>query len=85
MRDENDRITFRFRRSDNGRMETLTLTAEEFLRRFLQHVLPRGFQGVRYFGWMAPAAKARWEGVLALNLFSPEAGHQITGENERVV
>jgi hypothetical protein len=59
-------ITFRFRRSDNVRRETLTLKAEEFIRRFLQHVLPRGFQRVRYFGWMAPAAKVRWDRILAL-------------------
>ena len=66
LKDENDRITFRFRRGDNGRLETLTLTAQEFIRRFLQHVLPRGFQRVRYFGWMAPAATARWQRILAL-------------------
>jgi hypothetical protein len=66
LKDENDRITFRFRRSDNGRLETLTLTSHEFIRRFLQHVLPPGFQRVRYFGWMAPAAKARWQRILAL-------------------
>jgi len=66
LKDENGRITFRFRRSDNGRVETLTLNSDEFIRRFLQHVLPRGFQRVRYFGWMAPAAKARWKRVLAL-------------------
>ena len=31
----------------------MTLTLEEFLRRFLQHVLPKGFPRIRYFGWMA--------------------------------
>ena len=36
-----------------------TLTAEEFMRRYLQHVLPPGQHRVRYFGWMHPAAKAR--------------------------
>ncbi len=38
----------------NSRM---TLVSEEFLHRFLQHVLPRGFQRVRYFGLFSPAAK----------------------------
>lgn len=45
---------------------TLRLSAQEFLRRFLQHVLPKGFQRIRYFGWLAPAAKKRWERILAL-------------------
>ncbi len=36
-----------------------TLPADEFLRRYLQHVLPPGQHRVRYFGWMHPAAKAR--------------------------
>jgi hypothetical protein len=31
----------------------MTLSPEEFLRRFLQHVLPRGFPRIRYFGWLA--------------------------------
>jgi hypothetical protein len=31
----------------------MTLTLEEFLRRFLQHVLPKGFPRIRYFGWLA--------------------------------
>ena len=59
-------VTFRFRRSDNGRWQTLTLAPAEFLRRFLQHVLPRGFQRVRSYGWLAPAAKVRWQRIEAL-------------------
>jgi len=31
----------------------MTLTPEEFLRRFLQHVLPKGFPRIRHFGWLA--------------------------------
>ena len=36
-----------------------TLSAEEFMRRYLQHVLPPGQHRVRYFGWMHPAAKKK--------------------------
>jgi hypothetical protein len=32
----------------------MTVTAEEFIRRFLQHVLPSGFQKVRHFGFAHP-------------------------------
>jgi len=31
----------------------MTLTGAEFLRRFLQHLLPQGFPRIRYFGWLA--------------------------------
>jgi hypothetical protein len=37
----------------NSRQCTMTLTHEDFLRRFLQHILPKGLPRVRYFGWLA--------------------------------
>jgi hypothetical protein len=39
--------------ADGGRPKTMTLSAEEFLRRLLQHVLPRGFVKVRHSGLLA--------------------------------
>jgi hypothetical protein len=50
-------VTFRYRESDTGRWRTCTLTAEEFLRRFLQHVLPKGFVKVRYYGLFSPSLR----------------------------
>ena len=35
----------------------MTLTAMEFLRRFIQHVLPRGFVRIRHFGYLANACR----------------------------
>ncbi len=35
---------------DNGQQKTMTLSADEFIRRFLLHVLPDGFQRIRYYG-----------------------------------
>lgn len=64
--DDERGVTFRFRNSEDGRWKTVTLEPAEFLRRFLQHVLPKGFQRVRSFGWLAPAAKARWQRLEAL-------------------
>ena len=46
----------RFRWKDyanHSKKRTMTLSGEEFLRRFLQHVLPKGFPRIRYFGWLA--------------------------------
>jgi len=39
----------------------MTVSAQEFIRRYLQHVLPRGFQKVRHFGFARPRAKTNWE------------------------
>jgi hypothetical protein len=50
----NDKVTFRFRRSDTGQWRTCTLDALEFIRRSLQHVLPQGFVKVRYYGLFSP-------------------------------
>ena len=36
---------------DKGRQKTMTLSAEEFIRRFLLHALPDGFQRIRYYGF----------------------------------
>jgi len=51
------KVTFRYRESDTGTWRTCTLTAEEFLRRFLQHVLPKGFVKVRYYGLFSPSRR----------------------------
>jgi hypothetical protein len=48
------RVTFTYRRSGSQRHRAMTVTAEEFIRRFLQHVLPRGFQKVRHYGFAHP-------------------------------
>ena len=52
-------VTFKYVDSATQQPGTCQLTAEEFMRRYLQHVLPPGFHRVRYFGWMHPAARAR--------------------------
>jgi hypothetical protein len=48
------RVTFRYKDySDDQRAKAMTLSAEEFLRRFVQHVLPKGFVKVRHYGLLA--------------------------------
>lgn len=63
--DENGYITFAYR-DNEGRRQTRRLPAEKFLHLYLQHVLPRGFQRVRYYGWLSPAAKTRFQRIAAL-------------------
>ena len=48
------RVTFRYKDyADDQRSKTMTLSCEEFLRRFLVHVLPRGFVKIRHYGLLA--------------------------------
>lgn len=47
-------VTFRYRDSRDQQPKTMTLAAEEFLRRLLQHVPPKGFHRVRSFGLLHP-------------------------------
>jgi hypothetical protein len=71
VRDEHDRITFTYRESESGQTKFSTVRAPEFVRRFLQHVLPRGLQRVRYFGWLSPAAVRRWTRIQTLLDWNP--------------
>ena len=61
----------------------MTLPIMEFMRRFLQHVLPRGFMKVRYYGFLSPSAsgpledvKARIEMASGFALAAPEAASE---------
>ena len=53
------KVTFRYRTTDTGKLKRCTLPAQEFIRRFLQHVLPRGFVKVRYYGFLSCALRKR--------------------------
>jgi Putative transposase len=44
---------------DDNRRKTMTLSAEEFIRRFLIHVLPDGFHRIRYFGFLGNCHRAQ--------------------------
>jgi hypothetical protein len=60
---EDDQVTFRYRATDTGQPKLCTLSAENFIHRFLQHVLPKGFVKVRYFGFFAPGCRKRLAGL----------------------
>jgi len=55
---ENGEITLSYRdRKDGDRKKTMALDAQEFIRRFLLHVLPDGFMRIRHFGFLANRSK----------------------------
>jgi predicted RNA-binding Zn-ribbon protein involved in translation (DUF1610 family) len=53
-------VTFRwkdYRAKGRTRLKTMTLDADEFMRRFLLHVLPTGFHRIRHYGLLANGAR----------------------------
>ena len=50
-------VRFRWVESKTGKTNRAELEVSEFIRRYLQHVLPRGFVKVRYYGLWAPASR----------------------------
>ena len=65
-------VTFRWKDYAHGnKPRTMTLSPQEFLRRFLQHVLPRGFPRIRYFGWLANRARGDLLPLCRLLLHQP--------------
>jgi predicted Zn-ribbon and HTH transcriptional regulator len=55
---QDGQVTFTYRdRKDKDRLKSMALGAQEFIRRFLLHVLPDGFMRIRHFGVLANRAK----------------------------
>jgi len=51
---DNGNVIFPYRdRADNNQLKEMTLSADEFIRRFLLHVLPEGFMKICYFGFLS--------------------------------
>jgi hypothetical protein len=65
-------VRFRYRES-GGTQKHCTVSGEEFVRRVLQHVLPKGFQRVRHYGWLGAASKQKRERIHALLDWRPPA------------
>ena len=73
-------VRFRYQKPQSNRVRTMTLPIMEFMRRFLQHVLPREFMKVRYYGFLTPTSsvsladvKARIEMASGFAAAAPEA------------
>lgn len=56
---QNGEVTFSYK-PRNKPWTTMKLPALSFMQRFLQHVLPKGFQKLRYFGFLHPSANTRF-------------------------
>jgi hypothetical protein len=57
---DSDKVRFRWKDyRDDNRQKSMTLSAEEFIRRFLIHVLPDRFHRIRYFGFLSNCHRAQ--------------------------
>ena len=57
---DGERVRFRWRDyADGNKAKLMRLDADEFIRRFLLHVLPRGFTRLRHYGLLANRCRAR--------------------------
>ncbi len=70
---EHGRVRFRWKdyRAGNKR-KVMTLEADEFIRRFLLHVLPKGFRRIRHFGFLANTCRAAKLARIRAALQTPE-------------
>ena len=63
---DDGKVRFRWKDyRDDNRQKTMTLAAEEFIRRFLIHVLPDGFHRIRYFGFLSNCRRAPKAGAVS--------------------
>lgn len=51
---DGSRVTFKYQKVGSSRWRHCTLPVLEFMRRFLQHTLPKGFVKIRHFGFCSP-------------------------------
>ena len=80
---EDRTVLIRYKKPHRNRLRTLPLDIMEFIRRFLQHVLPTGFMKVRYYGFMNPNCNVTLDQIRSLieringfNIDLPNASRQ---------
>jgi hypothetical protein len=85
---DDGKVRFRWKDYRNGnRQKTMALAANEFIRRFLLHVLPAGFQRIRYYGFLGHRCReqklARCRQLLAMPPPEPSASDAATDYRDR--
>ncbi len=78
------KVTFTYKdRGNNNERRTMILEAMEFIRRFLLHVLPRGFKKIRYYGFLANVCKKKCVLLIRRLIGKYMQGRQHAGETPR--
>lgn len=58
--DKDEHVTFEYKDyKDGGKKKEMSLTQDEFIRRFVQHILPPKFRRIRHYGFLSNAAKTK--------------------------
>lgn len=79
-----DTVTFAYTDTKTGTNKRMTLSGAEFLRRFLQHVLPSGFMRIRYYGFLHPCSAIPVKlAVALLEAFAGIPAHTSTASRTR--
>ena len=63
---DNRQVRFKYKKSKSNRWRIMELNVFEFMRRYLQHVLPTGFMKIRYFGFLNPNCAVSLKKISAL-------------------
>ena len=69
--DDAEGVSISYVDSDTGEKKILPLSGREFIRRYLQHVLPKGLKRIRYYGFLSPAAHKKLERIRGLLKWKP--------------
>ena len=78
---DGDRISFRYKDyRDGSQIKTQWLDGQEFVRRFLMHILPKGFMRIRHFGYLSSCIRRRKLAVIRHCLAQPPKP-EVTLEN----
>ncbi|ANB01581.1 hypothetical protein ECTOBSL9_0727 [Ectothiorhodospira sp. BSL-9] len=56
---DDDGVQFTYKDYRSEQRKVMTLTGQEFVRRFLQHILPKGLMRVRHYGFLANRCRRR--------------------------
>ncbi len=73
-----DTVSFHYLDYRDHRKKVMTLSGVEFLRRFLQHVLPKGFMRIRHYGYLANACREKMLALIRYALGLPKKTGEVS-------
>jgi hypothetical protein len=82
---DGESVTFKYKDRKKRRLRTCTLSGVEFMRRYLQHVLPKGFHKVRYYGLWHPALRKKIALIRQLLLLESKSSEPIGAQDSPVM
>ena len=79
-------VSFKYRDyADNNRDKVMAQSCDEFLRSYLQHVLPKGFMRIRHYGFLANACRKRKLALIRAQASTPYKAVKPKAEQEPLI